>query len=361
MTSAVDFRSIRDLSEAEALERARSARSALGRRLTILAHHYQADPIVGFGDIVGDSLELSRKASGVESEFIVFCGVHFMAESADMLTAPHQQVILPDQAAGCSMADMATHEELESALLHLEGSLGLSVLPVTYVNSSAAVKAVVGRHGGIVCTSGNAAKVVGWALAQEGRTVLFAPDQHLGRNTSWKLGVPLERMPLWDPAHHDGAGGDDAYRNARVILWKGHCSVHTRMTRADIDHWRRTEPDRKILVHPECTFEVTSAADFAGSTSYIIDVLENAPAGSKWAVGTEMNLVKRLGRVHTDKDILPLSTVQCLCSTMFRIDPWHLCWALENLAKGVVVNRVSVDEQTRRWATTALDRMLALG
>ena len=222
------------------------------------------------------------------------------------------------------------------------------------------MKRVVGQHGGIVCTSSNAPAIVAWALAQEGKTVLFAPDQHLGRNTSWKLGVPLERMPLWDPSHHDGGAGDDAYRAARVILWKGHCSVHTRMNRSDIDHWRRTDSDRKILVHPECTFEVVSAADLAGSTSFILKTLEDAPSGSRWAVGTEMNLVKRLARMHPDKDIAPLSQVQCLCSTMFRIDPWHLCWALENLVAGELVNRIEVDEETRRWATVALDRMLAL-
>jgi quinolinate synthase len=356
----IDFADLRSLTETQALERARTARARLGSRLTILAHHYQADAIVEFGDIVGDSLELSRKASGVSSEFIVFCGVHFMAESADMLTAAHQKVILPDMAAGCSMADMATHEELEAAIEHLEGELGLSILPVTYVNSSAAVKRVVGKHGGVVCTSTNAPKVVAWALAQEGKTVLFAPDQHLGRNTSFKLGVPLDRMPLWDPAFHDGGAGDDAYTQAKVILWKGHCSVHTRMNRADIDHWRRTEPDRKILVHPECTFDVVQGADHAGSTSYILKVLEDAPAGSKWAVGTEMNLVGRLGRMHPDKHVVPLSQVQCLCSTMFRIDPWHLAWALENLAEGNLVNVVEVDAETRHWATVALERMLAL-
>ena len=358
--SIIDFRTIRELTEEQALERAHAARADLGERLTILAHHYQADPIVAFGDIVGDSLELSRKASGVSSEFIVFCGVHFMAESADMLTAPWQKVVLPDLAAGCSMADMATHEELETAIEHLEREVGLSVLPVTYVNSSAAVKRVVGRHGGVVCTSSNAQAIVAWALAQEGKTVLFAPDQHLGRNTSWKLGVPLERMPLWDPSFHDGGAGDDTYRNARVVLWKGHCSVHTRMTGADVERWRKTDSDRRILVHPECSFEVASAADLAGSTSFIIKTLEDAPAGSRWAVGTEMNLVKRLARMHPGKDIVPLSQVQCLCSTMFRIDPWHLCWALENLARGELVNRIEVDEETRHWATVALDRMLAL-
>ena len=356
----IDFASIRSLTESEALSRARTARAALGDRLTILAHHYQADSIVEFGDITGDSLELSRKAAGVSSEYIVFCGVHFMAESADMLTSPAQKVVLPDLAAGCSMADMATHEELEGAIEYLEQELGLSILPVTYVNSSAAVKRVVGSHGGVVCTSTNAPKVVAWALAQEGKTVLFAPDQHLGRNTSYKLGVTLEQMPLWNPGVHDGGAGADAYRNARVILWKGHCSVHTRMNKADIDHWRRTDPDRKILVHPECTFEVVQNADFAGSTSYILKVLADAPEGSKWAVGTEVNLVKRLASMYPTKDVVPLSQVQCLCSTMFRIDPWHLAWALENLLEGELVNQISVDDDTRKWATVALDRMLAL-
>ena len=355
-----DFQDIRTLPEHEALRRAHAAKASLGSRLTILGHHYQADAIVEMADIRGDSLELSRKAAKVDSEYIVFCGVHFMAESADMLTSESQKVILPDLAAGCSMADMATHEELQAALDHLEGELGLSILPVTYVNSSASVKAVVGRHGGVVCTSGNAAKIVTWALSQPGKAVLFVPDQHLGRNTSFRLGVPLEAMPVWDPQVHDGGAGEDAYRKARVILWKGHCSVHTRMTGADVDFWRRTEPDRKVLVHPECVFEVVQAADLAGSTSFILDTLRDAPAGSKWAVGTEVNLVRRLAKLHSDKDVVPLSRIQCLCSTMFRIDPWHLCWVLENLVEGAVVNQVSVDAETRRWAAQALERMLSL-
>ncbi|HXP91776.1 MAG TPA: quinolinate synthase NadA [Fibrobacteria bacterium] len=356
----IDFQDIRTLSEQTALDRARTARKALGSRLVILGHHYQADAIVEISDITGDSLELSRRAGGLESEFIVFCGVHFMAESADMLTSAHQKVILPDLAAGCSMADMATHEELEAALDYLEQDLGLSILPITYVNSSAAVKAVVGRHGGAVCTSTNAPKVVTWALAQPGKTVLFAPDQHLGRNTSFRLGIPLEAMPVWDPKVHDGGAGDDAYRNGKVILWKGHCSVHTRMTKSDVDHWRASDPDRKVLVHPECVFDVVQSADLAGSTSFILDTLEKAPAGSKWAVGTEVNLVGRLSKLHPDKDVVPLSRIQCLCSTMFRIDPWHLCWVLENLVEGTVVNRITVDTDTRRWAGQALERMLAL-
>ncbi len=356
----IAFDSIRPLTQDQALERARAAKAKLGDRLTILGHHYQADEIVKMADITGDSLELSRKAAKVTSEFVVFCGVHFMAESADMLTSDAQKVILPDLAAGCSMADMATHEELDAAIEYLEGELGLSILPVTYVNSSAAVKKVVGAKGGVVCTSSNAPKIVTWALGQSGKTILFVPDQHLGRNTSYKLGVPLEKMPVWDPQVHDGGAGEAAYKGARVILWKGHCSVHTRMNKADIDHWRATDPDRKILVHPECTFEVTQNADLAGSTSYILDVLEKAPAGSKWAVGTEVNLVKRVAAMHADKDIQPLSRVQCLCSTMFRIDPWHLCWVLENLVEGTVVNQIKVDAETRRLATEALDRMLEL-
>ena len=356
----IAFETIRELTQEQALERAKAAKAKLGDKLTILGHHYQADEIVKMADITGDSLELSRKAAKVTSEYVVFCGVHFMAESADMLTADWQKVILPDLAAGCSMADMATHEELEAAIEYLEGELGLSILPVTYVNSSAAVKKVVGAKGGVVCTSTNAPKIVTWALSQPGRTILFVPDQHLGRNTSYKLGVPLDKMPVWDPQVHDGGAGEAAYKGARVILWKGHCSVHTRMNKADIDHWRRTEPDRQILVHPECTFEVTQNADMAGSTSYILDVLANAPAGSKWAVGTEVNLVKRVAAMHKDKDIQPLSRVQCLCSTMFRIDPWHLCWVLENLVEGTVVNQIKVDPETRRLATEALDRMLEL-
>lgn len=354
------FDSVRSISQEQALERAQAAKAKLGDRVTILGHHYQADEIVKMADLTGDSLELSRMAAKVTSEYVVFCGVHFMAESADMLTADWQKVILPDLAAGCSMADMATHEELESCIEYLEQDVGLSILPVTYVNSSAAVKKVVGAHGGVVCTSSNAAKIVTWALGQAGKTILFVPDQHLGRNTSFKLGVPLDRMPVWDPQTHDGGADESAYKTAHVILWKGHCSVHTRMNKADIDHWRATDPDRQILVHPECTFEVVQNADLAGSTSFILDALQKAPAGSKWAVGTEVNLVKRVAAMHKDKDIQPLSRVQCLCSTMFRIDPWHLCWVLENLVEGVVVNQIKVDSETRRLATEALDRMLEL-
>lgn len=346
------------ISQEEAIERVWKAKAALGSRLTILGHHYQADPIVAASDITGDSLELSRKAAKVDSEYIVFCGVHFMAETADMLTAPHQKVILPDLTAGCSMADMADGPQLEACLDHLK-DLGIGVLPVTYVNSSAAVKAIVGRYEGTVCTSTNAPKIVQWALDQ-GKTVVFVPDQHLGRNTSYKLGVPLEQMPLWDPACHDGGQSDETWKSARVILWKGHCSVHTRMTMADVERLRKEEPDRKLLVHPECTFEVTQAADLAGSTSFIINTLAAAEPGSKWAVGTEVNLVGRMAALHKDKDIVPLSKIQCLCSTMFRIDPWHLMWVLENLVAGEVVNRIVVDEETRRDALRAVERMLEL-
>lgn len=267
------------VTQEEAMERVWKAKATLGSRLTILGHHYQADPIVAASDITGDSLELSRRAAKVESEYIVFCGVHFMAETADMLTASHQKVILPDLAAGCSMADMADGPQLEACLAHLI-ELGIEVLPVTYVNSSAAVKAIVGRHGGTVCTSTNAPKIVQWALDQ-GKTVVFVPDQHLGRNTSFKLGVSLEQMPLWDPAVYDGGQSEATWKAAKVILWKGHCSVHTRMTLADVNLIRKDEPDRKIMVHPECTFEVTQAADLAGSTSFIINTLAAAPAGSK--------------------------------------------------------------------------------
>jgi len=346
------------VSQEQAMERVRLAKAALGARLTILGHHYQADAIVSVSDITGDSLELSRKAAKVESEFIVFCGVHFMAETADMLTGPDQKVILPDLSAGCSMADMADGVQLETCVAHLL-DLGLEILPITYVNSSAAVKAIVGRHGGTVCTSTNAPKIVQWALDQ-GKTVLFVPDQHLGRNTAFKLGIPLEQMPLWDPACHDGGESEDTYRQARVILWKGHCSVHTRMTVADVQRLRRDEPDRRILVHPECTFEVTQGADLAGSTSFIINTLAAAEPGSKWAVGTEVNLVGRMARMHPDKDIIPLSSIQCLCSTMFRIDPWHLMWVLENLVAGHVVNRITVDERTRDEALLAVNKMLEL-
>ncbi len=395
-----------EASDGELCRRIRAARDQLGRRLVILGHHYQQDEVIQFADFTGDSLKLAQLAAQqTDADFIVFCGVHFMAESADILTDPRQAVILPDLTAGCSMADMAHIDQVEAAWETLTRHVPGPITPVTYVNSSAAVKAFVGRHDGACCTSSNAKLVLEWALrgarpddaangtstvrirdgglpppragsgpapqgsagvppagaANEGSPrVLFLPDQHLGRNTAYALGWPLESMVVYDP--HQPMGGLNLERlaAARFILWKGHCSVHqlfkpeqARALRAAPEPWR-------IIVHPECTWEVCELADDVGSTEYIIRTVTDAPAGSYWAVGTELHLVNRLAQRLTDKRVRSLAGMQCLCSTMYRIDLKHLCWTLENLLAGTVVNRVVVDDETRHWSRVALDRMLAL-
>ncbi len=336
-----------------------AARAALGCRLVILGHHYQRDEVIKFADYTGDSLKLARHAAARgDAEFIVFCGVHFMAESADILRAPHQQVILPDLAAGCSMADMAAPDELETCWDEL-AAMGLrGVVPVTYINSSAAIKAFCGERGGIVCTSSNAAAAMRWAWAR-GEKVLMLPDQHLGRNTAYKMGVPLEEMVVWDP--HEPFGGlerSDVAR-ARLVLWKGHCSVHTRFTVAQVQRFRREHPDGRVIVHPECTFDVVQAADDSGSTEYIIRTVTASPDGSVWGVGTEIHLVHRLAKaLAPHKTVVTLDPFGCLCSTMFRVSPNHLLWVLEGLLDGEVHNLIVVPEREKRWARVALDRML---
>jgi quinolinate synthase len=350
------------------VERARAAKAALGERVFVLGHHYQRDEVIEFADVTGDSFKLARDAAGrPEAEFIVFCGVHFMAESADILTSPEQQVILPDLAAGCSMADMARLAQVEDCWDTLtDAGVADSVVPVTYMNSSADIKAFCGRHGGAVCTSSNADVALEWAFAQRSGAdldakVLFLPDQHLGRNTTvLKLGLNLDDCVVWDP--HLPGGGVDAQTlaRARVILWKGHCSVHGRFSADVVDELRGRIPDVKVLVHPECTYDVVTRADLVGSTEFIIKTIEAAPAGSVWAVGTELNLVQRLARQHPEQQILFLDRNVCYCSTMNRIDLPHLVWALESLVDGVVVNRIQVDPDTERYARVALQRMLDL-
>jgi quinolinate synthase len=349
------------LTDEEMDARIAAARATLGDRLVILGHHYQRDEVIRFADHTGDSFGLARRiASRPEADYIVFCGVHFMAESADVLCAPHQQVILPDLAAGCSMADMAAPDQLETCWEEL-GQMGVTgVVPVTYINSAAAIKAFVGERGGTVCTSSNAAATLRWAY-DRGERVLFLPDQHLGRNTAYAMGMPLDDMVVWDPDEVCGGLDPDQARRARLILWKGHCSVHTRFSVAQIEATRRQHPGVRVIVHPEVPWDVVQAADDSGSTEYIIRMVSQSPEGSTWAVGTEVHLVNRLahqlGSTHT---VLSLDQFGCLCSTMFRVSPNHLLWVLEELVAGRVHNRIVVPEAQKHWNRVALDRMLAI-
>jgi quinolinate synthase len=351
-------------SDPDLVARARAARAALGDRAFILGHHYQRDEVIQFADVTGDSFKLAREAAArPEAEFVVFCGVHFMAESADILTAPEQQVVLPDLAAGCSMADMATYNQVEECWDALEDAgLAGTVIPVTYMNSSADIKAFTGRHGGTVCTSSNAARALRWALSQ-GSKVLFLPDQHLGRNTAvLELGLSLGDCVVWDPHAPGGTGGlePQQLRDATMILWRGHCSVHGRFSPGCVADVRARIPGVNVIVHPECVHEVVLAADQVGSTEKIIATIERAPAGSAWAVGTELNLVQRLGHANPDKSVVFLDKTVCYCSTMNRIDLPHLVWALESLVAGQVPNRITVDDQSAKEARAALEQMLAL-
>jgi quinolinate synthase len=344
------------------VERAERAKAALGDQVFVLGHHYQRDEVIRFADVTGDSFKLARDAAArPDAPYIVFCGVHFMAESADILTADHQKVILPDLAAGCSMADMARIQQVEMAWEALsDAGVADVTVPITYMNSSADIKAFCGRNGGAVCTSSNADTALRWAF-ERGEKVLFLPDQHLGRNTAvLELGMELDDCVVYDPHKPGGGLTPEQLGRARMILWRGHCSVHGRFTAASVDEVRARIPGVQVLVHPECQHEVVLKADFVGSTEYIIHKLRDAPAGSKWAVGTELNLVQRLAKQHPDKSIVFLDKTVCYCATMNRIDLPHLVWALENLAAGRVVNQITVDPETEKFAKQALDRMLAL-
>ena len=349
-----------NLGEAEIYERIQEAKRKLGDRVVILGHHYQRDDVICHADLTGDSFKLSQQASArSKADYIVFCGVHFMAESADILSAEHQQVILPDLAAGCSMADMARLEQVESAWEQLK-EIGLnSLAPITYMNSAADIKAFCGFHDGVVCTSSNAVPLFDWALKRYEK-LFFFPDEHLGRNTGIKFGIPLDQMVVWDPRLELGGNSVAALKSAKIILWKGFCSVHGRFQARHVDDRRAEYPGIKILAHPECRYEVIAKSDLNGSTEFIIKTITEAPAGSKWAIGTELNLVNRLAKKNPDKFVTLLAPDLCMCATMFRISPENLLWSLENLVQGVVVNPIKVDRETAKWAKAALDRMLAI-
>jgi quinolinate synthase len=341
-------------------ERIAAAKAKLGKDVVILGHHYQRDEVVKFADIRGDSLRLSQQAAEAEGKYIVFCGVHFMAESADILRRAHQAVVLPDLNAGCSMADMADIGQVEACWSELGSVLDTkTVVPVTYMNSTAAIKSFTGEHGGAICTSSNAAAVMKWAL-QRGGKVLFLPDEHLGRNTGYRMGIALDEMAVWNPYQELGGNSVDGLRKAKVILWKGYCSVHQRFLPEHVAKVRREHPGIRVIAHPECRFEVCQAADEIGSTEGIIKAIKGSPAGTAWAVGTEIHLVHRLGKELKDHKVISLDPNVCVCTTMFRITPAHLLWALENLGAGKLVNRIAVEERTRQYAKVALDRMLAL-
>ncbi|MGH9257930.1 MAG: quinolinate synthase NadA [Vicinamibacterales bacterium] len=349
------------LSDADMDARIAAARRTLGHRLVILGHHYQRDEVIKFADYTGDSFRLAQQiAKRPEADYIVFCGVHFMAESADVLAAPHQKVILPDLAAGCSLADMAAADQLDACWDELTQMGVCGVVPVTYINSAASIKAFVGERGGTVCTSSNAAATLKWAFAR-GDKVLFLPDQHLGRNTAYKMGIPLYEMVVWDPDEIFGGLDPDQVARTRMILWKGHCSVHTRFSVQQIAAVRRQHPGVRVIVHPEVTWDVVQAADDSGSTEYIIKAVANSPKGSVWAVGTEVHLVNRLASTLTPgRTVLSLDRFGCLCSTMFRVSPNHLLWMLEELVHGRVRNQIVVPDGQKYWTRVALDRMLSI-
>jgi quinolinate synthase len=349
------------LADDEMDRRIAAARATLGTKLVILGHHYQRDEVIRFADYVGDSFKLARQvAKHPQADYIVFCGVHFMAESADILSAPHQQVILPDLAAGCSMADMVDPDQLETCWEELQ-QMGIpGIVPVTYINSAAAIKSFVGERGGTVCTSSNAAATLKWAF-ERGERILFMPDQHLGRNTAYKMGVPLDQMVVWDPNEVFGGLDPEEVKRAKMILWKGHCSVHERFTAKQIEAVRRQHPGIRVIVHPEVPWDVVQAADDNGSTEYILKTVRESAPGSVWAVGTEVHLVNRLAHeVAPEKTVISLDQFGCLCSTMFRVSPNHLLWILEELVEGRVHNRIVVSDEQKHWNKVALDRMLSI-
>ncbi len=343
-----------------------AAREKLGKDVVLLGHHYQRDEVIRFADYTGDSYKLSKVAAKTDAKYMIFCGVHFMAETADVLGRPWQQVILPDLNAGCSMADMAEIGQVEDCWDSLVRA-GLTdeasgrLIPLTYMNSAAAIKGFCGKHGGLVCTSSNARGAFEWAFARAGK-ILFLPDQHLGRNTAFAMGIPTSEMVVWDPYQINGGVSPDRLRAAKIILWKGHCSVHQRFLPEHVDRIRREHPEMQVIVHPECRWEVCQKADAIGSTERIIEVIEKAPEGSSFAVGTEIHLVNRLAKrfAPLGKQVVTLDDSGCLCTTMYRISPQHLAWALENLVDGRVVNRIKVEDDVKQWARVALDRMLEI-
>ena len=342
-----------------------AARERLGADAVVLGHHYQRDEVIRFADFTGDSYKLSRAAAETNAKYMVFCGVHFMAETADVLAQPWQQVVLPDLNAGCSMADMAEIGQVEDCWESLERAgvvAGEGTIPLTYMNSAASIKAFCGQRGGLVCTSSNARAAFEWAFRRAGK-ILFLPDQHLGRNTAFAMGIPLNEMVVWDPYQINGGVMPERLHAAKVVLWKGHCSVHQRFLPEHVDRVRREEPGMQVVVHPECRWEVCQKADALGSTEKIIDVIERAPEGSSFAVGTEIHLVNRLAKrfAPLGKRVITLDESGCLCTTMYRISPQHLAWTLENLVEGRVVNRIQVDNEVKHWAHMALDRMLEIG
>ena len=370
VAGALEWSPYKALSNDQLTQRISAVRERLGAELLILGHHYQQDEVIALSDLRGDSYQLSQMASASQTcRSIVFCGVHFMAETADMLANRPERldgrggqrvtVVLPDMAAGCSMADMAAIEQVEAAWDDLGTVINTDeLIPVTYINSAASLKAFCGKHGGIVCTSSNAKPVLEWAF-QRGKRVFFFPDQHLGRNTALRMGIRKEQMPVWDPYAGDlGGNREGAIADSRVVLWKGHCSVHQMFRPEHVHQFRERHPGIKILVHPECPQEVNDLADVSGSTSKIIQVVAEAPAGTQWAIGTELHLVNRLKKEHPEQEIHFLSPVVCMCATMYRIDLAHLCWSLENLAAGTPVNVIEVDSETTRWSLVALERML---
>jgi quinolinate synthase len=358
----IKFESFQQAKDDDCQARILAARAKLGKRLTILGHHYQHESVYRHADFTGDSLKLSRYCEGLDAEYIVFLGVHFMAEVADILSRPEQTVILPDLAAGCSMADMANLAKVERSFRELSKVLNYdeTITPVTYINSAADLKAFCGEHGGIVCTSTNAPKILEWSFAQREK-VLFFPDQHLGRWSGHKMGIPLDQMPVWDPDLPMGGLTEQQIKEAKILLWKGHCSVHQMFRKQNIDHFRVQHPDGKVISHPECAFEVCANSDYVGSTEYILRTVTEAEPGTKWLVGTELNLVTRLAEQMKPQNKLVqfMSHVVCECSTMARIDPQHLAWCLENLVEGNVVNQIKVPKHEADLAKLTLDRMLA--
>lgn len=362
-STVIAFTPFNSLSDDDCQERIRAARARLGKRAVILCHHYQRADIYQHADLTGDSLKLAKLAAQTDSEYVIFCGVHFMAEVADIMTAPNQIAILPDLAAGCSMADMANLAKVERCWRELGEVLDVEnqVTPVTYINSAADLKAFCGEHGGIVCTSSNAGTIAEWAFARRPK-VLFFPDQHLGRWTGHKMGIPLDEMVVWDPDLERGGLTPEQIDKARILLWKGHCSVHQMFQKSHIDAFRAKHPEGLVIAHPECNFEVCCAADYVGSTEHIVRTIKEAPEGTRWLVGTELNLVDRLARevLPQNKIVQFMATTICMCSTMQRIDPQHLAWTLENLAAGKVVNQIKVPQHEARLAKLALDRMLAI-